>query len=108
MGAAAQQQQQQRAAQASAAAAQDNRPCPAFGWQYVDPKGNVQGPFDVVEMQQWNQLGYFKNELKMRCYNEMEFTRFDVLFPPATTVPFQGYPRIPPSAFKAGFQPPAR
>ena len=66
----------------------------------MDPKGNMQGPFDVTEMQQWHQLGYFKTELKMRCFPDMEFTRFDVLFPPVTGPPFQSYPKIPPSAYK--------
>jgi len=59
----------------------------------------VQGPFDVTEMQQWHQLGYFKTELKMRCFPEMDFVRFDVLFP-AGGPPFQNHPKIPPSAYR--------
>jgi len=70
-----------------------NLPCPEDGWQYVDPKGNVQGPFNLDEMTQWNTLGYFKPHLKMRWHEGMQFVRFELLFP-APMVPFSCYPAI--------------
>ncbi|CAD7937159.1 unnamed protein product [Amoebophrya sp. A120] len=77
----------------------DNRPCPTNGWQYVDPKGNVQGPFELEEMLQWHQLGYFKPELKMRFTDDMEFLPFSVLWKhPAE--PFESFPNVPASSYR--------
>ncbi|CAD7958070.1 unnamed protein product [Amoebophrya sp. A25] len=69
-------------------------PCPPNGWQYIDPRGNVQGPFDADEMKQWNALGYFKPELKMRFSETMDFFPFEALFP-VPSVPFVSYPQLP-------------
>jgi len=94
-----QQQQQAQAAQAQAqvqAQAQDQggdkRNCPPTGWQYVDPKGNVQGPFTLLEMQLWNSMGYFRPDLPMRCDPTDPFVEFNKLFPPPL-VPFESCPR---------------
>mmetsp|Transcript_400 Transcript_400/g.1242 ORF Transcript_400/g.1242 Transcript_400/m.1242 type:complete len:88 (-) Transcript_400:226-489(-) len=71
-----------------------SRSCPATGWQYVDPKGNIQGPFTLLEMQLWNSMGYFRPELCMRCDANDPFVEFSKLFPPHL-VPFESYPRRP-------------
>lgn len=34
----------------------------------------MQGPFELSEMQQWNQLGYFKPELKVRERDDVLLT----------------------------------
>lgn len=61
--------------------------CPAAGWQYVDPKGNVQGPFELTKMRLWHQYGYFAPSLPMRCSAEDEFRPFSEIF--AGIMPFQ-------------------
>lgn len=70
----------------------DKRPCPATGWQYVDPKGKVQGPFTLLEMQLWNSMGYFRADLPMRFDPADPFVELNKLFPPPL-VPFESYPR---------------
>jgi len=32
-------------------------------WYYLDPQGNIQGPFDSLEMNQWNSDQYLKEDL---------------------------------------------
>lgn len=69
-------------------------PCPTTGWQYVDPKKNIQGPFTLLEMQHWNSKGYFRPDLPMRCHPSDPFISFKELFP-HPLVPFQSYPKRP-------------
>mmetsp|Transcript_42900 Transcript_42900/g.127147 ORF Transcript_42900/g.127147 Transcript_42900/m.127147 type:complete len:897 (+) Transcript_42900:144-2834(+) len=69
-------------------------PCPTAGWQYLDPKQNIQGPFTLLEMQQWNQMGYFRADLPMRCDPGDQFVPFADLFP-HPLIPFQSYPKRP-------------
>lgn len=54
--------------------------CPETGWQYVDPKGQVQGPFNLAKMRLWHQYGYFAPSLPMRCAAEDEFKPFSNIF----------------------------
>lgn len=68
--------------------------CPKSGWQYVDPKGNTQGPFGLEEMLQWHQLGYFRRDLKMRCAADDDFVELEQLFP-HPLIPFKSYPKRP-------------
>lgn len=68
--------------------------CPQSGWQYVDPKKNIQGPFTLPEMQQWYSMGYFRADLPMRCDPGDQFVPFSELFP-HPLIPFQSYPRRP-------------
>lgn len=95
-----QQQQQQvaRAAQQQATQGHSNHglkaACPQSGWQYVDPKQNIQGPFTLMEMQQWNSMGYFRPDLPMRCDPADPFLPFSELFP-HPLIPFQSYPKRP-------------
>jgi len=67
---------------------------PPQSWQYIDPKGNVQGPFGLVEMQHWNSKGYFPRDLLMRCSPTDRFVPLKELFP-APLAPFQSAPRRP-------------
>merc|ERR1719310_1815587 len=69
-------------------------PCPTTGWQYQDPRGNIQGPFTLLEMQQWNSMGYFRADLPMRCDASDRFVPFGELFP-HPMIPFQSYPKRP-------------
>lgn len=71
-------------------------PCPTTGWQYVDPKQKIQGPFTLLEMQQWNSMGYFRPDLPMRCDTSDAFVPFAELYP-HPLIPFQSYPNRPPS-----------
>lgn len=69
-------------------------PCPETNWQYVDPKQNIQGPFTLLEMQQWHSMGYFRPDLRMRCDNNDKFVPFKELFP-HPLIPFHSYPKRP-------------
>ena len=62
-------------------------PLPENGWQYVDPHGNIQGPFSLEKMRDWNTKGYFEQDLAMRFDPNGDFIEFRQLFP-AGTVPF--------------------
>ena len=35
-------------------------------WFYLDPQGNMQGPFNHQDMQEWYKAGYFPRELRLR------------------------------------------
>eukprot|EP01053_Blabericola_migrator_P005387 Blabericola_migrator_1__5386@NODE_275_length_10491_cov_112_748561_g228_i0_p1_GENE_NODE_275_length_10491_cov_112_748561_g228_i0NODE_275_length_10491_cov_112_748561_g228_i0_p1_ORF_typecomplete_len1265_score131_25eIF2A/PF08662_11/0_004eIF2A/PF08662_11/1_5e34GYF/PF02213_16/4_1e03GYF/PF02213_16/8_4e14ANAPC4_WD40/PF12894_7/0_98ANAPC4_WD40/PF12894_7/1_7e03ANAPC4_WD40/PF12894_7/45ANAPC4_WD40/PF12894_7/0_89WD40/PF00400_32/1_9e03WD40/PF00400_32/3_3e02WD40/PF00400_32/1_5e04WD40/PF00400_32/0_034GYF_2/PF1423 len=50
-------------------------------WQYVDPKGNIQGPFSWKEMRAWWERGYFAGDLPIRCDTTAEFVALDDMFP---------------------------
>jgi translation initiation factor 2A len=69
-------------------------PCPETNWQYVDPKNNIQGPFTLLEMQQWHSMGYFRPQLRMRCNPSDKFIAFSDLFP-HPLIPFHSYPKRP-------------
>jgi len=91
-----QQQQQQQMQSMGASAHGQKQACPATGWQYIDPKNQIQGPFSLLEMQQWYHMNYFRPELKMRCSEQDDFVPFSELFP-HPMVPFQSYPKRVPS-----------
>eukprot|EP01054_Gregarina_sp_Poly1_P011523 Gregarina_sp_Poly_1__11522@NODE_99_length_14464_cov_198_334653_g86_i0_p1_GENE_NODE_99_length_14464_cov_198_334653_g86_i0NODE_99_length_14464_cov_198_334653_g86_i0_p1_ORF_typecomplete_len1341_score208_48eIF2A/PF08662_11/0_00011eIF2A/PF08662_11/1_5e36GYF/PF02213_16/6_9e15ANAPC4_WD40/PF12894_7/0_039ANAPC4_WD40/PF12894_7/1_6e03ANAPC4_WD40/PF12894_7/1e04ANAPC4_WD40/PF12894_7/0_69ANAPC4_WD40/PF12894_7/0_88WD40/PF00400_32/8_7e03WD40/PF00400_32/2_3e02WD40/PF00400_32/8e03WD40/PF00400_32/1_5e04WD40/PF0040 len=55
-------------------------------WQYVDPKGNVQGPFSRKEMRAWWEKGYFAGDLPVRCNVSEEFVTLQEMFPDAQRV----------------------
>merc|ERR1719198_2411220 len=38
----------------------DKQACPVSGWEYLDKKGNKQGPFSLEQMQTWFEMGAFK------------------------------------------------
>lgn len=60
-------------------------------WEYVDPKGKNQGPFSLVQMQQWHTYGYFRGDVPMRCTLADRFVPLSELYP-HPLVPFQSYP----------------
>jgi len=70
------------------------RGLPTHSWQYIDPKGNMQGPFGLPEMRHWYSKRYFSNGLLMRCAASDRFVPFSELFPPPL-VPFQDAPLRP-------------
>ncbi|CAH1437201.1 unnamed protein product [Lactuca virosa] len=41
-------------------------------WHYRDPSGNVQGPFSMVQLQQWNIRGYFPNDMRVWAGREAD------------------------------------
>lgn len=53
---------------------------PEAGWQYVDPKGTVQGPFDLVQIREWFNAGFLKPTLQMRCQPSDPFVPLQELF----------------------------
>lgn len=55
--------------------------CPEQGWEYVDPAGRTQGPFDRKKMRLWHEHSYFYPELLMRSSAQDAFVPFSVLFP---------------------------
>lgn len=50
-------------------------------WQYVDPKGVVQGPFSRREMRAWWEKGYFAGDLPVRCDMQEDFVPLQEMFP---------------------------
>jgi len=56
--------------------------CPSSGWQYVDPNGKIQGPFNLDKMVLWHQHGFFYPALPMRCDPSDSFAPFAELWPP--------------------------
>jgi len=54
---------------------------PETGWEYIDTTGNVQGPFSIKEMRQWNQYGYFMPELMMRASKMDAFQPLKEMYP---------------------------
>mmetsp|Transcript_14942 Transcript_14942/g.26177 ORF Transcript_14942/g.26177 Transcript_14942/m.26177 type:complete len:314 (-) Transcript_14942:192-1133(-) len=64
-------------------------PCPENGWQYVDPAGNIQGPFPLEKMRIWHQHNFFYADLPMRSDPVDAFLPFSQLFP-AGEEPFRG------------------
>jgi PERQ amino acid-rich with GYF domain-containing protein len=49
-------------------------------WYYIDPNGAMQGPFDDMQMQQWNENGYFTPDLRMKRGEHNEFVQLGMLF----------------------------
>ena len=50
-------------------------------WQYTDPQGNVQGPFEQDNMRQWHEAGYFNAELPIKLSHWSGFHAFVTVFP---------------------------
>eukprot|EP00927_Polykrikos_kofoidii_P000793 TRINITY_DN10304_c0_g1_i1.p1 TRINITY_DN10304_c0_g1~~TRINITY_DN10304_c0_g1_i1.p1 ORF type:complete len:496 (+),score=68.93 TRINITY_DN10304_c0_g1_i1:49-1488(+) len=55
--------------------------CPENGWQYIDPAGKIQGPFELEKMRLWHGFGYFRSDLPMRCDPGDAFLPFETIFP---------------------------
>lgn len=69
-------------------------PCPTTGWEYMDPKGNKQGPFTLEQMQSWFNMGKLKSSLPLRCNPEDRFVPLGELWP-HPMVPFLRAPLRP-------------
>jgi hypothetical protein len=69
--------------------------CPSDGWEYVDPKQKVHGPFPLSLMKRWYFECYFTADLLMRCDPNDSFVKFEELFP-ASLSAFESYPNRPP------------
>jgi hypothetical protein len=37
----------------------------ARGWEYIDPKGNIQGPFPASDILKWADQGFFSGDSKV-------------------------------------------
>uniref|UniRef100_A0A0G4IAD0 Eukaryotic translation initiation factor 2A n=1 Tax=Chromera velia CCMP2878 TaxID=1169474 RepID=A0A0G4IAD0_9ALVE len=63
-------------------------------WEYLDPKGQRQGPFVAAQMANWAEHGYFNGDLRVRVIGVMqEFMALNVMFPDKPTR-FKVQPRI--------------
>jgi len=65
---------------------------PSKGWEYLDPTGEVQGPFGVEDMRLWYVAGFLDRALPVRCFSSDPFLPLDQLYPQGTE-PFQERPR---------------
>ena len=50
-------------------------------WQYTDPQGQVQGPFEQENMRQWHEAGYFNADLPIKMRHWQRFHPFQDVFP---------------------------
>ncbi|KAG0178068.1 hypothetical protein DFQ29_003973, partial [Apophysomyces sp. BC1021] len=49
------------------------KPVDRYKWFYRDPSGNVQGPFEAQEMQEWYKAGFFSSSLLVKREDEARF-----------------------------------
>eukprot|EP01135_Chromosphaera_perkinsii_P003617 Nk52_evm26s249 gene=Nk52_evmTU26s249 len=61
---------------------------PSMKWLYKDPQGNVQGPFDRIEMLEWFNAGYFRMELLVKRACDNDFVPLGFLIKNLGRVPF--------------------
>ena len=57
-------------------------------WSYLDPQGQVQGPFQSEEMLEWYNAGYFPMDLMVRRVCDNKFTSLTELHKIYGRVPF--------------------
>ncbi|KAL0081218.1 hypothetical protein J3Q64DRAFT_1823787 [Phycomyces blakesleeanus] len=60
-------------------ASSSRKPLDQYKWFYRDPAGNVQGPFDATEMQEWYKAGFFSPSLLVKREDESLFEPLVVL-----------------------------
>merc|ERR1712142_259658 len=65
-------------------------------WSYLDPQGQVQGPFQSDEMFEWFSAGYFPSDLMVRRSCDQRFTSLTDLTKLYGRVPFTPGPAPPP------------
>ena len=63
-------------------------------WEYRDPQGIIQGPFDNNSMFSWLEAGFFKADLPIRLSGWRDFYPLGVVFPVAHTA-FKDFPPEP-------------
>ncbi|KAF7729266.1 hypothetical protein EC973_004796 [Apophysomyces ossiformis] len=49
------------------------KPVDRYKWFYRDPSGNIQGPFEAQEMQEWYKAGFFSATLLVKREDEARF-----------------------------------
>jgi len=69
---------------------------PPPSWSYLDPQGQVQGPFQPEEMLEWFTAGYFPADLMVRRSCDQRFTSLTELRQLYGRVPFTPGPAPPP------------
>ena len=69
---------------------------PGFSWSYLDPQGQVQGPFQSEEMFEWYSAGYFPPDLMLRRSCDQRFVSLTELMKLYSRVPFTPGPSPPP------------
>jgi len=65
-------------------------------WSYLDPQGQIQGPFQSDEMLEWFSAGYFPADLMVRRSCDQRFTSLTDLTKIYSRVPFTPGPAPPP------------
>ena len=71
-------------------------PAPVSTWSYLDPQGQVQGPFQSDEMLEWYSAGYFPPDLMLRRSCDKRFVSLKDLKMLYGRVPFTPGPSPPP------------
>eukprot|EP00435_Cladocopium_sp_Y103_P022505 s321_g5.t1 len=81
-------------------------PIEACQWQYMDTKGNLQGPFSSQQMALWNQHNMLPKTLRLRRTIDTAFSTVDEYFPAPSTA-FKSQPVVPSAnAGKASYETP--
>lgn len=81
-------------------------PIEACQWQYMDTKGNLQGPFSSQQMALWNQHNMLPKTLRLRRTIDTAFSTVDEYFPAPSTA-FKSQPVVPAAnAGKASYETP--
>merc|ERR550519_1314527 len=57
-------------------------------WSYLDPQGQVQGPFQSDEMLEWYNAGYFPPELMVKRSCDTKFSNLTTLTNIYSRIPF--------------------
>lgn len=72
-------------------------------WQYTDPQGQVQGPFEQENMRQWHEAGYFNGDLPIKMRHWQRFHPFQEVFPDFK-IAFLNVPQEPGSSMLLSMQ----
>lgn len=75
----------------------------ASQWQYMDTKGNLQGPFSSQQMALWHQHNMLPKTLRLRRTTDVSFCTIDEYFPPPSA-PFKSQPANPSANAKAPYE----
>jgi PERQ amino acid-rich with GYF domain-containing protein len=64
-------------------------------WLYLDPRNNVQGPFQTSEMRNWLEAGYFQIDLPVKLDHWTNFHPLGTVFPSPDAAFFPNLPEEP-------------
>lgn len=56
-----------------------NEPADRIFWQYRDPQGQLQGPFSVIQMQEWYGQGFFNDTLLVKRVESSDYETLGAL-----------------------------